>query len=60
MLVVPGEIAPRRYGGDKALQRRQGRGRSPVGNSYHAGLDEPTAKFLQETAWETVREYYGK
>ena len=35
-------------------------GRSPVGNSYHAGLDEPTAKFLQETAWETVQEYYGK
>jgi hypothetical protein len=35
-------------------------GRSPVGNSYHAGLDEQTAKFLQETAWETVQEYYGK
>jgi hypothetical protein len=35
-------------------------GRSPVGNSYHAGLDEPTAKFLQEVAWETVQEYYGK
>jgi len=35
-------------------------GRSPVGNSYHPGLDEPVAKFLQETAWETVQEYYGK
>jgi hypothetical protein len=35
-------------------------GRSPVGNSYHAGVDEPTAKFLQEVAWETVQEYYGK
>jgi hypothetical protein len=35
-------------------------GRSPVGNSYHAGLDEPTAKFLQEIAWETVQDYYGK
>jgi Domain of unknown function (DUF4886) len=35
-------------------------GRSPVGNPYRAGLDEPTAKFLQETAWETVQEYYGK
>ena len=35
-------------------------GRSPIGNPYHAGLDEPTAKFLQEVAWETVQEYYGK
>jgi hypothetical protein len=35
-------------------------GRSPVGNSYHAGVDEPTAKFLQEVAWETVQDYYGK
>src|SRR5262245_43661302 len=35
-------------------------GRSPVGNSYHAGVDEPTAKFLQEVAWETVQNYYGK
>ena len=35
-------------------------GRSPVGNSYHAGVDEPTAKFLQQTAWETVQDYYGK
>lgn len=35
-------------------------GRSPVGNSYLAGVDEPTAKFLQTVAWETVQEYYGK
>jgi len=35
-------------------------GRSPVGNSYLAGIDAPTAKFLQTVAWETVQEYYGK
>ena len=35
-------------------------GKSPVGNSYLAGVDAPTAKFLQEIAWETVQEYYGK
>jgi hypothetical protein len=35
-------------------------GRSPVGNPYHAGIDEPTAKFLQQIAWETVQDYYGK
>jgi hypothetical protein len=35
-------------------------GKSPVGNSYIAGLDAPTAKFLQEVAWETVQEYYRK
>jgi hypothetical protein len=35
-------------------------GHSPVGNSYLAGLDQPTAKFLQEVAWETVQDYYGK
>ncbi|WP_024516470.1 hypothetical protein [Bradyrhizobium sp. Tv2a-2] len=35
-------------------------GRSPVGNTYLAGLDQPTAKFLQEVAWETVQDYYGK
>ena len=35
-------------------------GRSPVGNSYLAGIDAPTAKFLQTMAWETVQEYYGK
>jgi len=35
-------------------------GRSPVGNPYHAGLDEPTARLLQAVAWETVQGYYGK
>jgi hypothetical protein len=35
-------------------------GRSPVGNSYFAGIDEPTARFLQTAAWETVQEYYQK
>jgi len=34
-------------------------GKSPVGNSYRAGLDEATAKFLQEVAWATVQEYFG-
>jgi hypothetical protein len=35
-------------------------GRSPLGNSYLAGIDAPTAAFLQTVAWETVQEYYGK
>jgi hypothetical protein len=35
-------------------------GRSPVGNSYLAGIDEPTARFLQASAWDAVQEYYGK
>jgi hypothetical protein len=35
-------------------------GRSPVGNSYFAGIDEPTARFLQNVAWETVQGYYQK
>ena len=35
-------------------------GKSPVGNSYLAGIDAPTAKFLQEIAWATVQDYYGK
>ncbi len=35
-------------------------GRSPVGNAYLAGIDEPTARFLQTVAWETVQDYYGK
>jgi hypothetical protein len=35
-------------------------GRSPVGNSYIAGIDAPTATFLQTVAWETVQDYYGK
>ena len=34
-----------------------GTGRSPIGNSYCAGFDEPTAKFLQEVARETVQDY---
>jgi hypothetical protein len=33
-------------------------GKSPAGLKYHGGLDEKTAAFLQETAWEAVREYY--
>ena len=35
-------------------------GRSPVGNPYLAGIDEPTARFLQTTAWETAQDYYQK
>jgi hypothetical protein len=35
-------------------------GRSPVGNAYLAGVDAPTAQFLQTVAWETVQDYYGK
>jgi hypothetical protein len=35
-------------------------GRSPVGTPYIAGIDAPTAKFLQTVAWETVQEYYAK
>jgi hypothetical protein len=35
-------------------------GRSPVGNSYLAGIDEPTARMLQTVAWETTQDYYGK
>jgi hypothetical protein len=35
-------------------------GRSPVGNPYTAGIDVPTAKFLQTVAWETVQDYYAK
>jgi hypothetical protein len=35
-------------------------GRSPVGNSYLAGIDEPTARLLQTAAWETVQDYYRK
>ncbi len=31
--------------------------RSPAGLSYTAGIDEPTARFLQTVAWETVSEY---
>ncbi len=33
-------------------------GKSPAGLKYAGGLDAKTAAFLQEVAWETVREYY--
>ena len=32
---------------------------SPVGLSYTAGLDGPTAEHLQRVAWDTVQAYYG-
>ena len=35
-------------------------GTSPVGNAYTAGLNADLAGYLQRTAWETVRAYYGK
>jgi hypothetical protein len=35
-------------------------GRSPVGISFTRGIDPKLARFLQEVAWETVREYLGK
>jgi hypothetical protein len=35
-------------------------GRSPVGNSYRAGIDASTANFLQQVAWDTVQDYYDK
>ncbi len=38
-----------------ALQRK-----SPVGGPHPATVDAAAAKFLQEVAWETVQEYYGK
>lgn len=34
--------------------------KSPVGGPHPATVDAATAKFLQEIAWETVQEYYGK
>jgi hypothetical protein len=34
--------------------------KSPVGNSYDAGLDPATAKFLQGVAWDTVQEFFRK
>jgi hypothetical protein len=34
--------------------------KSPVGVAYTAGLDEADAKFLQEVAWETVKDFYGR
>jgi len=33
-------------------------GKSPVGLKYTGGLEEKTAAFLQQVAWDTVREYY--
>ena len=33
--------------------------KSPVGNPYTMGLDAATVAHLQETAWETVKDYYG-
>lgn len=35
-------------------------GNSPVGNAYVAGIDNTTAIFLQNVAWQTVQDYYGK
>jgi hypothetical protein len=35
-------------------------GKSPVGNSYTAGLDPALAAFLQSTAWDAVQAYYAK
>jgi hypothetical protein len=35
-------------------------GRCPVGNSYLADIDAPTARLLQNNGRETVQEYYGK
>jgi hypothetical protein len=34
--------------------------KSPINNSYVAGIDPKTANFLQSVAWETVQEYFGK
>lgn len=34
--------------------------RSPVGNKYNADLDDKTAAFLQDVAWATVQDYYGR
>jgi hypothetical protein len=34
--------------------------KSPVGNKYTATLDPETAAFLQNVAWDTVQEYYGR
>jgi len=33
-------------------------GKSPVGNTYTAGLESELAGFLQKTAWETLQAYY--
>jgi hypothetical protein len=34
--------------------------KSPVGNTYTAGIDPALAGFLQAKAWETVQEYYAR
>jgi hypothetical protein len=34
-------------------------GKSPVGNSYDPGIGKETAAFLQQVAWDTVKEYFG-
>jgi hypothetical protein len=34
--------------------------KSPVGNTYAAGIDPVTARFLQQTAQDTVLEYFGR
>ena len=34
--------------------------KSPAGLSYTFGIDPETASFLQEVAWETAQEYYGR
>lgn len=36
------------------------RGKSPVGASYAGTLDPALARFLQEVAWETVQDYFGR
>jgi hypothetical protein len=35
-------------------------GKSPAGSTYTAGLPRELVDFLQATAWDAVREYYGK
>jgi len=35
-------------------------GASPVDLPYTAGLEPKTAAYLQQVAWQTVRDYYGK
>jgi hypothetical protein len=34
--------------------------KSPVGVKWYAGIDEPTATFLQTIAWETTQGYFQK
>jgi len=34
--------------------------KSPVGNGYTAGIDPGVARFLQQTAQDTVQEYFGR